>query len=120
MKINPQIRKYEQKGDSPMTTPRRSLYQRLPEIYHIRDAEQLPPGQLQAYLDVIDAVQTAIRDNIETLYHDFFIETGDDWVIPYIADLLGTSHLSGDQLDAAGRCRPDHSSSPPKRHFGIH
>lgn len=80
-----------------MTTPRRSLYQRLPEIYHIRDAEQLPPGQLQAYLDVIDAVQTAIRDNIETLYHDFFIETGDDWVIPYIADLLGTSHLSGDQ-----------------------
>ncbi len=79
-----------------MTTPRRSLYQRLPEIYHLRDAEQLPPGQLQAYLDVIDAVQAAIRDNIETLYHDFFIETCDDWVIPYIADLLGTSHLAGD------------------------
>jgi len=79
-----------------MTTARRSLYQRLPEIYHIRDAEQLPPGQLQAYLDVIDTVQARIRDNIEALYHDLFIETCDDWVIQYIADLLGTSHLAGD------------------------
>ena len=79
-----------------MTTPRQSLYQRLPEIYHIRDAEQLSPGQLQAYLDVIDTVPAVIRDNIETLYHDFFIETCDDWVIQYIADLLGTSHLTGD------------------------
>ncbi len=41
-------------------------------------------------------MQAAIRDNIDTLYHDFFIETCGDWVIPYIADLLGTSHLSGD------------------------
>ncbi|MCP4341219.1 MAG: hypothetical protein GY799_20640 [Desulfobulbaceae bacterium] len=79
-----------------MATSRRSLYQRLPEIYHIRDAEQLPPGQLQAYLDVIDTVQAGIRDNIEELYHDFFIETCDDWAIQYIADLLGTSHLAGD------------------------
>lgn len=79
-----------------MTTPRQPLYQRLPEIYWIRDAEQRPSGQLEAYLEIIDTVQAAIRDNIETLYHDFFIETCDDWVIPYIADLLGTSHLSGD------------------------
>ena len=79
-----------------MTTPRRSLYNRLPEIYHIRDLEQEPPGQLQAYLDVLDSVPAEIRDNIEALYHDFFIETCDDWVIPYLADLLGTTHLAGD------------------------
>ena len=29
-----------------MTTPRQSLYRRLPEIYRIRDAEQFPVGQL--------------------------------------------------------------------------
>lgn len=79
-----------------MTTVRRSLYQRLPEIYHIRDAEQLPPGQLQAFLDIINTVQAGIRDNIEALYHDFFIETCNDWVIQYIADLMGASHLTGD------------------------
>ncbi len=79
-----------------MSTPRQPLYQRLPEIYRIKDIEQTPPGQLEAYLAVAEEVYAAIRDNIEALYHDLFIETCDDWVIPYIADLLGTSHLSGD------------------------
>jgi len=79
-----------------MSTARQPLYDRLPEIYHIRDQEQRPPGQLKAYLDILDRIPAAIRDNIEALYSDFFIETCDDWVIPYIADLLGTSHLSGD------------------------
>lgn len=79
-----------------MTSPRLPLYMRLPEIYRIRDAEQTPPGQLEAYLGAIDEVFGAVRDNIEALYHDQFIETGADWVIPYIADLLGVSHLSGD------------------------
>ena len=53
-------------------------------------------GQLQAYLDVLDEIPAGMRDNIEALYHDLFIETCADWVVPYIADLLGTSHLSGD------------------------
>jgi hypothetical protein len=79
-----------------MSTSRKPLYDRLPEIYKIRDQEQSPPQQLKAFLDILDEVPTAVRDNIEALYHDFFIETCADWVIPYIADLLGTSHLSGD------------------------
>jgi hypothetical protein len=79
-----------------MSSPRQPLYQRLPEIYRIRDAEQQPPGQLQAYLGIIDDVHAALRDNIEALGHDLFIETCADWVIPYMGDLLGTSHLSGD------------------------
>ena len=79
-----------------MTTPRQQLFERLPEIYRIRDAEQRPAGQFEAYLGVLDEVMAEIRDNVESLYHDHFIETCDDWVVPYIADLLGTSHLSGD------------------------
>jgi hypothetical protein len=75
---------------------RQPLYLRLPEIYRIRDLEQNPPGQLEAYLSVIEEVYRGLQDNIEQLYHDFFIETCGDWVIPYLADLLGTSHLSGD------------------------
>lgn len=79
-----------------MSSPRLDLYKRLPEIYRIRDAEQLPAGQLEAYVGLIDDVHGAIRDDIESLGRDAFIESCSDWVIPYIADLLGTSHLSGD------------------------
>jgi hypothetical protein len=79
-----------------MATPRQSLYERLPEVYQIKDAEQFPAGQLAAFLGVLDELPAGMRDNIEALYHDLFIETCADWVVPYIADLLGTSHLSGD------------------------
>ena len=44
------------RGVPGMTTPRQSLYRRLPEIYRIRDAELFPVGQLQAYLDVLDEI----------------------------------------------------------------
>ena len=76
--------------------PRVPLYQRLPEIYRQRDIEQIPPGQLQAYLSVVEGVLGALYDNIGELYRDLFIETCDAWVIPYIGDLLGVSPLSGD------------------------
>ena len=72
------------------------LYERLPEIYRIRDQEQNPPGQLKHYLALVESVFAQIHKNIENLYNDLFIETCDDWVIPYIGDLLGVSHLRGD------------------------
>ncbi|NJM60206.1 MAG: hypothetical protein HC849_08500, partial [Oscillatoriales cyanobacterium RU_3_3] len=72
------------------------LYDRLPEIYRVKDEEQTPPGQLENYLAIADFIFDAIHENIESLYHDLFIETCVDWVIPYIGDLLGTSHLKGD------------------------
>jgi hypothetical protein len=79
-----------------MSETRVSLYDRLPEIYKIRDEEQQPPGQLKQYLALVEIAFGAIHDNIDELYHDLFIETCAEWVIPYIGDLLGTSHLKGD------------------------
>lgn len=79
-----------------MSEKRVPLYDRLPEIYKIKDEEQSPPGQLKNYLALVEEVFSAIHEDIESLYHDLFIETCDDWVIPYIGDLLGTTHLSGD------------------------
>jgi hypothetical protein len=72
------------------------LYDRLPEIYRIKDEEQTPPDQLKNYLAIADLIFDAIHENVESIYHDLFIETCDDWVIPYIGDLLGTSPLKGD------------------------
>ncbi|HVO08507.1 MAG TPA: hypothetical protein VMT83_17070 [Burkholderiaceae bacterium] len=77
-------------------TKRVALYERLPEIYRIRDAEQLPPDQLREYLAAVELGFGAVHESIEALYHDLFIDTCDDWVVPYIADLVGTSHLKGD------------------------
>ncbi len=81
---------------NPITPARVPLYQRLPEIYRIRDIEQQPPGQLQAYLSLVEDIFGAVHDNIGTLYDDLFIETCSPWVIPYIGDLLGVSPLAGD------------------------
>lgn len=78
------------------TFPRTPFFERLPEIYRIRDAEQFPPDQFRAYLRIFESTFSAVHENIEALYHDLFIDTCDDWVIPYIADLLGTSHLKGE------------------------
>ena len=79
-----------------MSTSRKNLYERLPEFYRIKDQQQVPAGQLKAFVEIMDEVMAGMRDNVEELYHDFFIETCKSWVIPYIADLLGVSHLSGD------------------------
>ncbi len=79
-----------------MDETRVPLYQRLPEIYRIKDEEQNPPYQLKNYLALVEDAFSAIHENIENLYSDLFIETCDDWVIPYIGDLLGVSHLKGD------------------------
>jgi hypothetical protein len=79
-----------------MSTPAVPLYARLPEIYRQRDGEQQPPGQLQAYLALVEAVFGAVHDNIGGLYRDIFIETCSPWVIPYIGDLLGVSVLAGE------------------------
>jgi hypothetical protein len=72
------------------------LFERLPEIYRTRDAEVTPPNQLRAYLGTIEGPFSALHADIERLYDNLFIDTCEDWVIPYLADLLGTSHLSGD------------------------
>jgi len=76
--------------------PRVPLFERLPEIYRTRDAEQAPPDQLRAYLAAVEYVFGALHENIDQLYEDLFIDTCDDWAISYLADLLGTSHLKGD------------------------
>ena len=72
------------------------LYERLPEIYRIRDGEQTPPDQLKSFLSAIETTFDAVHENIEALYDDLFIDTCDPWVIAYLADLLGASHLKGD------------------------
>lgn len=73
-----------------------SLYERLPELYRQRDLEQSPPGPLRALVDSMDSVLQALAERVGAQYDDLFIESCEDWLIPYLADLVGSSHLKGD------------------------
>ena len=68
------------------------LYNLLPTIYRQRDAAQGEP--LRALMAVIESELRAIEADIDGLYDNWFIETCDEWVVPYIADLLGIRDLS--------------------------
>jgi hypothetical protein len=73
-----------------------ALFDRLPEIYRTRDTEQSPPDQLRAFLRAIEIPFDELYAHITQLYDNLFIDTCEDWVIPYLGDLLGTTHLKGD------------------------
>jgi hypothetical protein len=68
------------------------LYELLPAIYRIRDAEQGQP--LRALLAVIERELREIEEDIAGLYDDLFIETCAEWVVPYIGDLLRVRGVS--------------------------
>ena len=76
-----------------MSTTADRLYELLPAIHRIRDAEQGYP--LRELLAVIADQVAAMEENLEQLYDDQFIETCAPWVAPYIGDLIGYRTLHG-------------------------
>jgi hypothetical protein len=72
------------------------LYERLPAIYRIRDGEK---GPLKALVQVLAGQAMVMEEDIAGLYENWFIETCEDWVVPYIGDLLGVRGLH--PVDAA-------------------
>jgi hypothetical protein len=67
------------------------LYQLLPAVYRVRDAEQGEP--LRRLLKVIEAELQGVEDDVAGLFENWFIETCEEWVVPYIGDLLGVQGL---------------------------
>ncbi|MBI3431952.1 MAG: hypothetical protein HY018_07075 [Hydrogenophilales bacterium] len=63
------------------------LYELLPVVHRARDAEYGYP--LRALLRVINEQVNGVEDDIAQLYENWFIETCEDWVVPYIGDLIG-------------------------------
>jgi hypothetical protein len=64
----------------------------LPAVYRVRDAAQ--GGPLTALLGVIQTEVDRLRDDMAGLYSNWFIETCDEWVVPYIGQLLGVQGIS--------------------------
>src|SRR4029077_9665702 len=63
------------------------LYALLPAIHRMRDAERGYP--LKALLQIIAEQVNVVEDDVAQLYENWFIETADDWAVPYIGDLVG-------------------------------
>lgn len=74
------------------------LFELLPALYRIADAEQ--GGDLRALLKLITREADALRDDTQQLWDDFFIETCQRWIVPYIGDLVGNIPLH--DLDLSG------------------
>lgn len=80
-----------------LTREEERLYNLLPAVY--RQEEPVPAvcrqdglaqGQpLRAIMAIIEEQMRAIESDIEGLYENWFIETCQEWVLPYIGDLLG-------------------------------
>jgi hypothetical protein len=63
-----------------------SLYDLLPAIHRVRDAELGKP--LQALLRAIARQSDGLAGQIARQYDDWFVETCDDELVPYFADLV--------------------------------
>jgi hypothetical protein len=63
------------------------LFRLLPQVYRQRDEQR--GYLLRALLRVIEREVNLVEANIDELYQNWFIETCQDWVVPYIGDLLG-------------------------------
>jgi len=68
------------------------LYELLPAIIRQRDDAQREP--LRALLAVIAREGKVFEDDLVRLFDNLFIETCDDWVVPYLGDLLGVRGLN--------------------------
>src|SRR3712207_3417028 len=77
------------------------LHELLPAVYRQRDAEQGQP--LQALLRVIAEQVDVVEEDISQLYENWFLETCENWVVPYIGDLIGyrTVHEAGEPGDVS-------------------
>jgi len=91
-----------------MATPDR-LFTLLPASYRQLDrgqaADGASPGPLQSLLRIVSEQVNLVEADIDRLYANWFIETCDEWVVPYLADLIGYDAVPEAGRPADGRDR---------------
>jgi len=63
------------------------VYALLPHVH--REQDEIRGGVLHALLAVIGEQVDAVEGDIDRLYRNWFIETCEDWVVPYLGQLIG-------------------------------
>lgn len=77
------------------------IWHLIPGIYRDEDAKSATPDALRALVEVLAGQAAVQRRSIDRLWSDSTIVDCDDWIIPYIADLLGTRLIS--EQNSSGR-----------------
>jgi len=70
-----------------MSDPRDRLFDLLPAVYRQRDAGQGWP--LRALLRLAGEQAALLHADVARLYDNWFIETCDEWAVPYLGELIG-------------------------------
>lgn len=71
---------------------------------------------LCAILEIIEDQVNVVENDILQLYNNWFIETCQDWVVPYIGDLIGYSQMnSGAEQSTLGSTRQKDRILTPRR-----
>lgn len=83
-------------GLDPRTNPElvaRRLYELIPGHYRAYDEEEPAPPPLRELIRVVGESVAYLRQDLDALLDNLSIETAEDWVVPYLAALVGTRLL---------------------------
>ncbi|WP_229070792.1 hypothetical protein [Actinoplanes sp. DH11] len=86
----------------------------LPAVIRTVDADRGHP--LRDLLRVIAREADTVEDDVRRMYADLFIETCEQWVVPYLGDLVGYRWLPVPQGRAAGALVPRRAVADTIRH----
>ncbi len=69
-----------------------ALFELLPAIHRTRDIEE--GGPLAALAEVLGEQADELDENLRELYDNWFIETCEPWVVPYLGELLRVRRIN--------------------------
>ncbi|HZL87588.1 MAG TPA: phage tail protein [Pirellulaceae bacterium] len=81
-----------------MSLTPQQVYELLPAIYRLRDEDHGKP--LAAFIAVLAEQAGIVEADIQQLYDNWFVETCEEWVVPYLGDLLGVRGLHAVRSEA--------------------
>src|SRR3954454_735534 len=79
------------RGDDAVSLDPRPALDRVLDLLpvHARARDEQSGGLLRALMSAVAAELDVLERDIDDLYASWFIETCPEWVVPYIADLIG-------------------------------
>ena len=90
---------------------------------HVRARDEQTGGLLRALVEAVAGELAVLEADIDELYASWFVETCPEWVVPYLADLVGVVDLPPDVAADAGVSRRAFVANtvrlpPPQGHRG--
>jgi hypothetical protein len=67
------------------------LYGLLPALYRVRDEPPKGQGDLRRFLSILAAPLAEVRQSVESLQADLFIDSARDSLLPSLAEMVGTT-----------------------------